>query len=164
MPRQPLEQCAIRSVPHIHVAIIAPADQPRPGRTPGHATDPGREPIAHPARGVHHPIPHQHTLQNSSAGQALPVRTPGHAEEDGFGVVKGPQDLHAGPGSWLPEPDGMIPPGTGEQSSIRAPRDAGHAPAMAAQHASRPPTGHLPDDDLHIRTGTGELCGIRTPV
>src|SRR5256885_13448278 len=30
MPRQPLEQPAIRGVPHIHMAIITPTDQPRP--------------------------------------------------------------------------------------------------------------------------------------
>src|SRR3989441_6632018 len=41
MPRQPQQLRAIRGVPQVDVAIIAPADHPRAIRAPGHATDPG---------------------------------------------------------------------------------------------------------------------------
>src|SRR6266849_10465816 len=84
MPRQPLELCPIRCVPHIHVAIITPADQPCPIGAEGHATDPGRELIAGPALGARcrcH-IPYLHTLQKGSVGQPLPVWTPGYPGEN----------------------------------------------------------------------------------
>src|SRR2546426_8590033 len=54
-------------------------------------------------------------LQNGSAGQKLSIGTPGHTEEGGLGVVEVPQDLDTGAGGWVPEPDGIIPPGTGQQ-------------------------------------------------
>src|SRR6266705_6869713 len=99
MPRQPLQQPAIRGVPHIHMAIITPADQPFPIRAPGHATDPGRELTARPALGAccrcH--IPHLYSMQMGSAGQLLPVWTPGHTIEEIVGVVEVPQDLGTAP-------------------------------------------------------------------
>src|SRR5258708_21034646 len=49
MPLQPQQLRPLRCVPHIHVAIVTPADQPRPVRTPAHALDPGRERTSHPA-------------------------------------------------------------------------------------------------------------------
>src|SRR5450432_2023752 len=58
MPRQPQQLRPIRCVPHIHVAIITPADQARPVRTPSHATDPGRGLTAHPAWGACRSVPY----------------------------------------------------------------------------------------------------------
>src|SRR5947209_5477739 len=155
MPRQPQQLRPIRCVPHIHVAIITPADQPRPVRTPGHATDPGRELAAQPALGARRHIPHQDALQNSSAGQALPVRTPGHPIEEGVGVVEVPENLDTGPGGWLPEPDSIIPPGTGQPTPIGTPPHAGHGPAMPAPHFECRPTARLPEAHRGIRAATG---------
>src|SRR5437016_11743235 len=115
MPRQPLQQPAIRGVPHIHMAIITPADQPCPIWAPGHATDPGRELTARPALGAccrrcwrcH--IPYLYSMQIGSAGQLLPVWTPGHTIEESVAVVEVPQDLGTGPGGWIPEAYGTLP-------------------------------------------------------
>src|SRR6266516_5876121 len=131
MPRQPLQQPAIRGVPHIHMAIITPSDQPCPIWAEGHTTDPGRELTARPALGARCPFPHEHALQIGSAGQPLPVRTPGHTIEEGVGVVGVPEDLDTGPGGWIPEAYGTIPAGTGEQAVIGTPGQAVHRQAMA---------------------------------
>src|SRR6266516_694934 len=140
MPRQPLKLRPIRCVPHIHVAIITPADQPCPIWAPGHATDPGRELTARPAPQARcrcH-IPHLHSLQIGSAGQVLPIWTPGHTIEEGVGVVEVPQDLHTGPSGWIPESYGTIPAGTGEQAVIgtpgRTPSSDGRLTRLAASH------------------------------
>src|SRR5207237_9797977 len=123
MPRQPLAQPAIRCIPHIHVAIITPADQPCPIWAPGHATDPGRELMARPALRARcrcH-LPHLHSLQIGSAGQVLPVWTPGHTIAEGVGVVGVPEDLDTGAVGWIPAAYGTIPAVTGEQAGIVPP-------------------------------------------
>src|SRR6266700_1062562 len=79
MSRQPLVQGATPGVPHIHVAIIAPADQARAIPAPGHATDPGHLRTTHPPWVMLGHAPHQHALQKGSAGQKLSIGTPGHA-------------------------------------------------------------------------------------
>src|SRR5260221_11564918 len=124
--------------------MVPPADQPRPVRTPGHAMDPGRELTAHPAWGARGHIPHLQSTHIGSAGQEVPVRTPGHAIEEGVGVVEVPQDLDTGPGGWLPEPNGIVPPGTCEPAAIGTPPHAVHGPAMATQHPGPRSTCHLP--------------------
>src|SRR5438270_8435958 len=139
MPRQPQELRATPGVPHIDVAIFAPADQPRPIGTPGHPTEKGWVRTTRQAVGAGCHLPYQHALQHGAAGQKLSIGTPGHSVEDGVGVVEVPQDLHAGPGGWVPEPNGTIPPGTCQQTSIRTPRDAVDAPAMPTQHTGRRP-------------------------
>src|SRR2546426_5348521 len=103
-------------------------------------------------------------LQNGSAGQKLSIGTPGHTEEGGLGVVEVPQDLDTGAGGWVPEPDGIIPPGTGQQAAIGTPPHAVHAPAMAAQHPGQRRTGHLPEGHHGIRAATDQLRAVRTPV
>src|SRR5260221_12225815 len=161
--RQSQERRPIRGVPHIHVAIITPADQPRPVRTPGHATDPGHVRMTHPPWVTLGHVPHQHALQKGSAGQLLSIGTPGHAVKDGLGVVEVAEDLHTGAGSWVPQPDGIVPPATGQPAPIGTPRDAVHIPAMSAQHPGRRPTGHLPDGHQRIHAATDQLGAVRTP-
>src|SRR2546430_2677931 len=166
MSRQLLVQGATPGVPHRHVAIIAPADQARAIRAPGHATDPGHVRTTHPPWVMLGHVPHQHALQKGSAGQKLSIGTPGYAVEDGLGVVEVPQVLDTGAGSWVPEPDGIIPPGTCQQASIGTPPDAVYAPALPAQHpGQRPPSspGPTPDGHRGIRPCPGQPGAARTP-
>src|SRR5207245_11758696 len=113
MVREPLEPCALRSVPHRDVPIFPTADQARAIPAPGHAPDPGCVRLSDPAVGAGGHIPHAHTLQQGAAGQKLPVWTPGHPEEVGVGVVEVPQDLGTGSCGWVPQPDATIPPARG---------------------------------------------------
>src|SRR5207237_2805132 len=140
-----------------------PADDSRPILNPGNATDPARELTADPALGALRHAPHLQATHIGSTGQEVPVRTPGHAIEEGVGVVEVPQDLDTGPGGWIPESDGTIPAGTGEEAIIGTPGQAVHSHAMAAQHASRPHTCHLPDVHDGPGTRTGQLGAVRTP-
>src|SRR5258708_16843544 len=137
MPLQPQLLRATPGVPHIDVAITAPADQLRAIRAPGHATGPGWVRTTHPPWVRLGHVPHQHALQQGSAGQKLSIGTPGDAVEDGLGVLEVPQDLDTGAGSWVPQPDGTLPPGTCEQAAIGTPPHAVHEPAMYAQHHGR---------------------------
>src|SRR5207245_4659351 len=82
MSRQPQKPRAIGGVPHIHRAIIAPADQLGPIRAPGHTTDAGRLRISNPAAGACCHVPHLHSSQIPTTSQQTSVGTPGHALED----------------------------------------------------------------------------------
>src|SRR6266480_6037614 len=96
----------------------------------------------------------------------LAIGTPGQAPEEGVGVVAVPDDLGTAPGGRLPEPDGIIPSGTGQPAPLRTPCHAVDIPAMAAQHPGwRPPpsSGHIPDGDQRIRAGTRHLRAVWTP-
>src|SRR6266567_2953480 len=182
MPRQPLKLRPIRCVPHIHVAIITSSDQPCPIWAPGHATDPGRELTARPApRGrcrCH--IPHLHSLQIGSAGQVLPVWTPGHTIEEGVGVVEVPQNLHTGPGGWIPEsygtmtlqhrpqcallaipqPNSCVPTTTGQRASIRTPGQGLHPFGMLLKRLETASTGQVPQLDGAIPARAGESAAV----
>ena len=57
MPRQPQQLRAIRGVPQVDMAIIAPADQARAIGAPGHATDQGRVRATHPTLGARRHVP-----------------------------------------------------------------------------------------------------------
>src|SRR5437660_11255677 len=97
----------------------------------------------------------------------LAIGTPGQAPEEGVGVVAVPDDLGTAPGGRLPEPDGIIPAGTGQHASIGTPCDPVHGPAMSTQHAARHPSSeafHLPEAHYALGAGTGELGAIGTPV
>src|SRR5947209_18654349 len=87
MSRQPLLR-AIPGVPHIHVAIIAPADQPRPIRTPGHTRDSGQLRVSNPAAAACGHIPHLYSLLIAPTSKAAPVGTPVYDREDGIGQVR----------------------------------------------------------------------------
>src|SRR5260370_14975494 len=139
MPRQPQELRATLGLPHIDVAILAPTNQVRAIGTPGHPTGPGWVHTTRPAVGAGGHLPYQHALQHGAAGQPLPIGTPGHAIEEGLGVVQVPDDLDTTPGGWVPQPNGIIPPATGQQAAIRTPRDPVYAPAMPTPHPSRRP-------------------------
>src|SRR3989440_4547817 len=78
MPRQPQELRATPGVPHIDVAIFAPADQPRPIGTPGHPTEKGWVRTTRQSVGAGCHLPYQHALQHGAAGQKLSIGTPGH--------------------------------------------------------------------------------------
>src|SRR5260221_5376782 len=167
MPRQPQELRATLGVPHIDVAILAPTRQARAIATRGHPTRPGWVHTTRPAVGAGCHVPYQHALQHGAAGQPLPIGTPGHAEEEGLGVVEVPDDLDTVPGGWVPQPNGIIPPGTCQQASIRTPRDAEDGPAMPTQQPGlRRPSSpcHLPEAYHGIPACTGELGAVRTPV
>src|SRR6266571_3732572 len=73
MPHQPQELQAIRGVPQVDVAIIAPADHPRAIGAPGHATDPGCVGLPDPTAAACCYIPHLHSTLRGAAGQQLPV-------------------------------------------------------------------------------------------
>src|SRR5258708_32243560 len=94
-------------------------------------------------------------MQMGSAGQPLPVWTPLHAIEDGVGVVEVPQDLDTVPGSWVPQPDGTIPPATGEPAAIGTPPHAVHDPAMATDPPACRATGPIHDGHQGVRATTG---------
>ena len=127
MPHQPQQLRAIRAVPQVDVAIIAPADHPRAIRAPGHATEPGRVRLPDPTAACCH-IPHLQSMLRGSAGQQLPVWTPRHAIEEGVSSVGVPNDLDTGARGWVPEPDGTLPPATGQPAAIRTPSHAVYTP------------------------------------
>src|SRR5207245_9591399 len=93
MPRQLQEQPPISRVPHIDVAIIAPSNQARAIRTPGHPTDPERQLPADPAKSACAPLPQQHATPKGSAGQPRAIGTPGQAPEGGVGLVTAADEL-----------------------------------------------------------------------
>ena len=113
------------------MAIVTPTDDPRAIGAEGQATDPCCVRAIHPPERASCHVPDQHALQKGAPGQQVSIRTPGHPGEDGFGVVAVLQDLDTGPGDWVPQPDGMLPPSAGQQAAVGAPRDAVHAPAMS---------------------------------
>src|SRR6266567_2865326 len=154
-------------IPHEELPTVpAAASRAQPGAipAPGHATDPGHLRTTHPPWVMLGHVPHQHALQKGSAGQKLSIGTPGHAGEDGLGVVEVPQDLDTDAGSGVPQPDGIIPPGTCESAAIGTPRDAVYVPAMPAQHPGRRRTGHIPEGYQGIQACTSKLGAVRTPV
>ncbi len=128
MPQQPQQLRAIRGVPQVDVAIIAPADYPRAIGAPGHATDPGRVRLPDPTAASCCHIPHLQSMLRGSAGQQLPVWTPRHAIEEGVSRVGVPNDLDTGARGRVPEPDGTLPPATGEPAAIRTPSHAVYMP------------------------------------
>src|SRR5438034_2405963 len=164
MSRQLLLLRAIGRIPQRDGAIITPAGHPRAIRAPGYAPEPGRVRTICPSQGVCGHIPHLHSTLKGAAGQQLSVWTPRHTIEDGVSGVGVPNDLETGAQGWVPEPDVTIRPATSQPAPIRTPCHAVYTPAMTAQHASRPPTGHLPDGDQAIRTGTRQLRAVWTPV
>src|SRR6266849_5450697 len=139
--------CAIGCIPQKDGAIITPAGHPRAIRAPGHAPEQDCIHTICPPQGVCGHIPHLHTTLIGAAGQKMSAWTPRHAIEEGVSRVRVSNDLETGAHGWVPEPDGTIPAGTGQPAAIRTPCHAVDIPAMAAQHASWPPTGHIPDGD-----------------
>src|SRR6266567_2252088 len=163
MPSQPLEQRAVDCIPHVEAAIFATAGQACAVRSPGYVTDHSRVRAAHPTLCACRHVPHLHPMHIAPAGKPPPIWTPGHAPEDVVWVVGVPLNLDTGPGGRVPQPDGIVPPATGQGLPIRTPCHSLHAQAMSAQHPGRRRAGHLPDDHQPIRAGTGESFAIRTP-
>ena len=76
-------------------------------------------------------------------------------------------DLETAPAGPVPQPDGIIPAGTGQQAAIGTPPHATHAPRMAAPELWRPSLCEafpLPQADDAIEAGTRNCCAIGTPV
>src|SRR6266581_1281106 len=144
-------------------AIIAAAGQARAVRTPGHATDQGRVRTTYPPLGARHHVPHLHPIQIAPTGKPAPIWTPSHGMEGVVGVVGVLEDLETGPGGWVPQPNGMVPPATGKILPIWTPSHSLHGQAMSVRYPGRRAVGHLPDGHQPIRACTGEPFAIRTP-
>src|SRR2546421_693532 len=89
------------------------------------------------------------------------------AREGGVGMVTVADDLETAPAGPVPQPDGIIPAGTGQQAAIGTPPHATHAPRMAAPELWRPSLCEafpLPQADDAIEAGTRNCCAIGTPV
>src|SRR5438034_1321035 len=104
---------------------------------------------ARPTGGIpHHQLPA--VAQARARGQAGAIGTPGQTPEGGVGVVEVADDLQRAPGGTVPEPDGILPAGTGQHAAIGTPPYATHAPGMAVQQLWRPSPSevfYLPEND-----------------
>src|SRR5207245_7992247 len=100
------------------------SNQARANRTPGHPTDPERQLPADPAKSACVPLPQQHATPKGSAGQPRAIGTPGQAPEGGVGMVTVADDLEAAPAGPVPQLDGIIRAGPGQQAPLGTPPHA----------------------------------------